>query len=99
MYRYQIASSNDTHLSIMPDGGFADIYSPRKVLDDPAFRILGPNEKPSGEANIAAFYNPNHEIHLVEKPRPKPGPGQVLLHVRATGICGFVSVCLLRFLV
>ncbi|KAI6126404.1 chaperonin 10-like protein [Pisolithus croceorrhizus] len=72
----------------MPDGGFADVYSPRSVLDDPSFRILGPNEKPSRDANIAAFYNPNHEIHLVEKPRPKPGPGQVLIHVRATGICG-----------
>ncbi|KAH7926030.1 GroES-like protein [Leucogyrophana mollusca] len=72
----------------MPDGGNADIYSPRKVLDDPIFRILSPGEKPSSDANIAAFYNPQHEIHLVEKPRPKPGPGQVLLHVRATGICG-----------
>ncbi|KAJ7504351.1 L-arabinitol 4-dehydrogenase [Mycena galericulata] len=53
--------------------GNAEIYSPLK---------------PSATANIAAFYNPAHEIHLVEKPRPTPGPGQVLLHVRATGICG-----------
>ncbi|KJA27975.1 hypothetical protein HYPSUDRAFT_129896 [Hypholoma sublateritium FD-334 SS-4] len=68
--------------------GNAEIYSPRKVLDDPVFRVLKVGEKPSPEANIAAFYNPAHEIHLVEKPRPKPGPGQVLLHVRATGICG-----------
>jgi len=72
----------------MPDGGNADIYDPRKILQDPAFKILQPGEKPSSEANIAAFYNPQHEIHLVEKPRPKPGPGQVLVHVRATGICG-----------
>ncbi|KAH7882024.1 chaperonin 10-like protein [Phlebopus sp. FC_14] len=72
----------------MPNGGSAEIYDPRKVLDHPTFRILGPDEKPSPEANIAAFYNPQHEIHLVEKPRPKPGPGQVLVHVRATGICG-----------
>lgn len=69
--------------------GNADIYSPRKVLDDPSFRILAVGEKPSPNANIAAFYNPAHEIHLVEKPRLKPGPGQVLLHVRATGICGY----------
>ncbi|KAF8809479.1 GroES-like protein [Phlegmacium glaucopus] len=68
--------------------GNAEIYSPRKVLDHPEFRILTAGEKPSPQANIAAFYNPAHEIHLVEKPRPKPGPGQVLLHVRATGICG-----------
>lgn len=74
----------------MATRGFADIYNPYKVLDDPSFRILDPNETPSPDANIAAFYNPAHEIHLVEKPRPKPGPGQVLLHVRATGICGCV---------
>jgi L-iditol 2-dehydrogenase len=72
----------------MPDGGFADAYSPRKVLDDPSFHVLAPGEVPAPDANIAAFYNPNHEIHLVQKPRPKPGPGQVLVHVRATGICG-----------
>jgi len=70
--------------------GNAEIYSPRKVLDHPKFRILTAGEKPSPQGNIAAFYNPAHEIHLVEKPRPKPGPGQVLLHVRATGICGQV---------
>ncbi|EAU90470.2 L-arabinitol 4-dehydrogenase [Coprinopsis cinerea okayama7 len=65
-----------------------EIYDPRKVLDAPEFKILKPGEKPGPNANIAAFYNPAHEVHLVEKPRPKPGPGQVLLHVRATGICG-----------
>jgi len=73
----------------MPDGGgFADIYSPAKVLQDPTFRILKEGEVLGPEANIAAFYNPAHEIHIVEKPRPQPGPGQVLVHVRATGICG-----------
>lgn len=72
----------------MPNGGFADTYSPRKVLDDPSFRVISPNEELSKDKNIAAFYNHKHEIHLVEKPRPKPGPGQVLVHVRATGICG-----------
>jgi len=65
-----------------------DIYNPRKVLGHSKFRILGPDEKPSKDANIAAFYNPQHQIHLVEKPLIKPGPGQVLVHVRATGICG-----------
>ncbi|KAK1232915.1 hypothetical protein PQX77_003928 [Marasmius sp. AFHP31] len=64
------------------------LYDPRKILDHPEFKILPEGEKPSKEANIAAFYNPAHEIHIVEKPRPKPGPGQVLVHVKATGICG-----------
>lgn len=65
-----------------------EVYNPRKILDHPDFKIFAPGEKPSSDANIAAFYNPQNEIHLVQKPRPKPGPGQVLLHVRATGICG-----------
>ncbi|KAF5350241.1 hypothetical protein D9758_007830 [Tetrapyrgos nigripes] len=70
------------------EGGFPAVYNPRQVLDHPDFRVLKPGEKTSSTANIAAFYNPAHEIHLVEKPVPKPGPGQVLVHVRATGICG-----------
>ncbi|KAI5833275.1 GroES-like protein [Schizophyllum commune Tattone D] len=64
------------------------IYDPTKVLKDPKFRVVPPGEKTPKDANIAAFYNPQHEVHLVEKPKPSPGPGQVLIHVRATGICG-----------
>ncbi|KAG6868948.1 hypothetical protein C0993_007162 [Termitomyces sp. T159_Od127] len=74
--------------NISLESGNAAIYDPRKVLQHPQFRVLALDEKPSKDANIAAFYNPSHEIHLVEKPRPVPGPGQVLVHVRATGICG-----------
>jgi L-iditol 2-dehydrogenase len=66
----------------------ASVYDPRKVLEAPEFRILKDGEIPGPEANVAAFYNPAHEIHLVEKPKGKPGPGQVLVHVKATGICG-----------
>ncbi|WP_114856197.1 zinc-binding dehydrogenase [Brachybacterium sp. YJGR34] len=29
-----------------------------------------------------------HRLDLVERPRPEPGPGEVLLRVAATGICG-----------
>ena len=74
--------------TISLESGNAAIYDPRKVLQHPQFHVLAHDEKPSKDANIAAFYNPAHEIHLVEKPRPVPGPGQVLVHVRATGICG-----------
>jgi L-iditol 2-dehydrogenase len=28
------------------------------------------------------------QIHMVKKPMPEAHPGQVLLHIRATGICG-----------
>lgn len=75
--------------NISLESGNAAIYDPRKVLEHPQFRVLAHGEKPSKGANIAVFYNPSHEIHLVEKPRPVPGPGQVLVHVRATGICGY----------
>ncbi|KAG5654373.1 hypothetical protein H0H81_003831 [Sphagnurus paluster] len=75
-------------MSTTTESSNAAIYDPVKVLQHPQFRILATGEKPSKDANIAAFYNPAHEIHLVEKPRPVPGPGQVLVHVRATGICG-----------
>ncbi len=65
------------------------LYDPRKVLDHPEFRVLKTGEQPESGSNIAAFYNPQHEVHLVVKPRPKPGPGHVLVHVRARGICGW----------
>lgn len=29
-----------------------------------------------------------HRIDVVERPRPQPGPGEVLLRIAATGICG-----------
>lgn len=30
----------------------------------------------------------DHRLKLVESPVPEPGNGEVLLHVKATGICG-----------
>lgn len=38
--------------------------------------------------NIGVFTNPAHELYLKTDSIPKPGPGQCLVHVRATGICG-----------
>ncbi len=38
--------------------------------------------------NLAVCTNPSHELYLKTEPIPKPGPGQCLVHVRATGICG-----------
>lgn len=43
------------------------------------------DQKPN---NVGVFTNPQHELYLKEGPIPKPGPGQCLIHVRATGICG-----------
>ena len=69
---------------------YAAAFDPRKVLDDPEFKILKEGEKPDPGANLAVCYNAHKQVRLVQKPRPKPGYGQVLVHVRATGICGWV---------
>ena len=65
-------------------------YDPRKVLDSSEFRILSDNDQFSAKDNIACAYNPAHEIHLIQKPVPKAGRGECIVHVRATGICGSV---------
>lgn len=38
--------------------------------------------------NIGVFTNPQHELYTKTSPIPTPGPGECLIHVRATGICG-----------
>jgi L-iditol 2-dehydrogenase len=39
-------------------------------------------------ANITCSYNDTGELHMLSKPMPTPGEGEVVLHVHATGICG-----------
>ncbi|KAH9456740.1 hypothetical protein MJO28_006806 [Puccinia striiformis f. sp. tritici] len=70
----------------------AALYDPQIVLDSSDFKVL---EDPAEIAkcseaneNIACCYNDKKQIHMVKKPMPKAHPGQVLLHIRATGICG-----------
>ncbi|MBI4436143.1 MAG: alcohol dehydrogenase catalytic domain-containing protein [Candidatus Omnitrophica bacterium] len=36
---------------------------------------------------VAKYYN-NHDIRLEEYPKPEIGPGEILVRVRASGICG-----------
>ena len=36
---------------------------------------------------VAKYYN-NNDIRLEELPTPKIGPGEILVKVRASGICG-----------
>ena len=36
---------------------------------------------------VAKYYN-NNDIRLEEQPTPKIGPGEILVKVRASGICG-----------
>ncbi|THX46421.1 GroES-like protein, partial [Aureobasidium pullulans] len=39
-------------------------------------------------ANIGVYTNPKHELYIKETAVPTPRPGECLIHVRATGICG-----------
>ncbi|KAI9609064.1 hypothetical protein KEM48_003071 [Puccinia striiformis f. sp. tritici PST-130] len=75
------------------------LYDPRIVLDSEEFEILKEPAKvqqySKSNKNIACCYNEKKQasfsslfILMVNKPMPKLHPGQVLLHVRATGICG-----------
>lgn len=36
---------------------------------------------------VAQYYN-NHDVRIEERPIPKIGPGEILMKIRATGICG-----------
>lgn len=38
--------------------------------------------------NLAITTSPNHTLSLTSVPTPTPKKGEVLIHVRATGICG-----------
>ncbi|ORX92669.1 zinc-type alcohol dehydrogenase [Basidiobolus meristosporus CBS 931.73] len=43
----------------------------------------------------AVFNKPNSDLEVVEKPIPKPGPGEVLIKVEACGVCH--SDCVLQY--
>ena len=46
--------------------------------------------------DLSQYGNPSlqvtadHQVKMVEAPIRKPGLGEVLIHVKATGICGYV---------
>ncbi|BEJ09272.1 hypothetical protein CcaverHIS641_0601870 [Cutaneotrichosporon cavernicola] len=69
---------------------YESAYDPQAVLDSNEFKVLGPDGPVLGDktANIACAYNPAHEVNMVRKPRPVARDGEVVVHVRATGICG-----------
>jgi len=68
------------------------LFNPKLVLDSSEFKVLVDPEEiaecSESDKNIACCYNDKNQIHMVKKPMPKVYPGQVLLHIRATGICG-----------
>jgi L-iditol 2-dehydrogenase len=42
----------------------------------------------ASHGNPSLVATADHKIKVVEAPIEEPGPGDVLLHVKATGICG-----------
>ena len=76
----------------VPISHYENYYDPKKVLSHPEFRIIDSSDAALGDkkANVACAYNEKHEVHLIHKPMPVVGEGEVLVHVRATGICGYV---------
>ncbi|BGP57390.1 hypothetical protein JCM8202_005032 [Rhodotorula sphaerocarpa] len=65
-------------------------YHPDAVLKSKDFKVLDKGAVPERDTNknLAAAYAPGAQLHLIEKPVPKAREGEVVLHVRATGICG-----------
>lgn len=66
-------------------------YDPKVVLTHPEFAVLPSSDKSTledGKINLACAYNEKHEVTMIKKPVPKAGPGECVVHVRATGICG-----------
>ena len=37
---------------------------------------------------LAAVYHTNSDVRIREFPRPEPGEGEILIRIRASGICG-----------
>ncbi|KLU82196.1 sorbitol dehydrogenase, partial [Magnaporthiopsis poae ATCC 64411] len=48
-------------------------------------------EDPALLPNPSLQVTADHQLKQVEAPVPSPGPGEVLIHVKATGICGQVK--------
>lgn len=78
------------HLSAMTYASFPSQFDPQAILDHIDFKIIPDNVEPKRDLskNLACAYAPGAQLHLVEKPVPKAGPGQVVVHVQKTGICG-----------
>ncbi|WVO14626.1 hypothetical protein L204_102263 [Cryptococcus depauperatus] len=74
----------------LPETKYESTYNPFKVLQHPDFKVLSKDapELQDSTLNIACAYNEKCELHMVVKPRFEPGPGEVTIHVKATGICG-----------
>ena len=77
-------------------------YDPSLVFTHPDYRVLDLDKNETGgesgdrgvlhdkQSNLACSYNADKVMRMLRMPMPQAGPGEVLLRVRATGICGYV---------
>lgn len=67
-------------------------YHPDLILKDPAFKVFNEAVAYDKEQNLSIAYNAKKEIHLVQRPRPVPREGEVVVHIRATYVRSLLSV-------
>lgn len=65
-------------------------YDPDLVLKSVNFKELkeGDKELKDVKANIACAYDEKHNVKMINKPIPKAREDEVVVHIKATGICG-----------
>ncbi len=57
---------------------------PRRSGRERSLRALRRGDRP---VRVAVYYS-NNDVRIEERPRPEIGPGELLMRVRASGICG-----------
>ena len=50
--------------------------------------VMPPSTSLSFDSNLAVHTNPSHDLKIVSTSVPEPKEGEVIVHVKATGICG-----------
>lgn len=73
-----------------PLSQYESAYDPQAVLNSKEFKLLKSDDPvlQDKKANIACAYNPAHEVNMIRKPMPTAREGEVVVHVKSTGICG-----------
>ena len=79
---------DSTHLHTMTD--YPTAFHPDIVLKSNEFKVLPEGITPPRDPaiNLACAYAPGAKLHLIQKPMPSARKGEVVVHVKATGICG-----------
>lgn len=63
-------------------------YHPDIVLSSSEFKLVEGTPARDTSKNLACAYGPNQLLSLIEKPVPTARAGEVVVHIRACGICG-----------